>query len=95
MNLMEKRGVHAFFSGLVQGIGFRFTARSLAQRHNIKGEVSNLPDGRVELIAEGDNKDLAALLRELQTEFGRNITGTEVQEIPVTGSYNDFQIQFY
>ncbi len=43
-----------FYSGHVQGVGFRYTAKTVAAGFEISGVVRNLSDGRVELIAEGD-----------------------------------------
>ena len=42
------------YSGTVQGVGFRYTAQGLAQGFAVAGHVRNLPDGRVELLAEGE-----------------------------------------
>jgi acylphosphatase len=49
-----------FYSGNVQGVGFRYTARSVATGFEVAGSVRNLPDGRVELIAEGEKAELEA-----------------------------------
>jgi len=49
-----------FYSGRVQGVGFRYTAKTVAAGFEITGTVRNLPDGRVELIAEGDRAELEA-----------------------------------
>ncbi len=49
-----------FYSGLVQGVGFRYTAKTVAAGFEIIGTVRNLPDGRVELVAEGDRGELEA-----------------------------------
>src|SRR3954449_5410852 len=51
-----------YFSGRVQGVGFRYTVRNLAMPHNIRGYVRNLPDGRVELVMEGPDQDMDHLL---------------------------------
>jgi acylphosphatase len=48
------------YSGQVQGIGFRYTAKTVATGFEIAGVVRNLPDGRVELIAEGARGELEA-----------------------------------
>jgi acylphosphatase len=45
---------HVWYSGHVQGVGFRYTAQRLAQRYHVGGFVRNLRDGRVELVAEGE-----------------------------------------
>ena len=49
-----------FYSGLVQGVGFRYTAKTVAAGFEVAGTVRNLPDGRVELMAEGDRVELEA-----------------------------------
>jgi len=49
-----------FFAGRVQGVGFRYTAKTVAAGFEITGTIRNLPDGRVELDAEGSHAELAA-----------------------------------
>ena len=49
-----------FYSGRVQGVGFRYTAKTVAAGFEISGIVRNLSDGRVELIAEGTREELEA-----------------------------------
>jgi len=63
---MKKR-VHAFYSGKVQGVGFRFTAERIARSYRVDGWIRNVPDGRVELMAEGDEEELSRLLKEIET----------------------------
>ena len=50
-----------FYSGSVQGVGFRYTTKSVAAGFEVTGTVRNLLDGRVELIAEGVRAELEAL----------------------------------
>ncbi len=54
--------VLVYYSGRVQGVGFRATVRQVACGYDVTGMVRNLPDGRVELIAEGAKKELEAFL---------------------------------
>jgi acylphosphatase len=49
-----------FYSGHVQGVGFRYTTKTVAAGFELTGTVRNLPDGRVELIAEGERAELEA-----------------------------------
>jgi acylphosphatase len=49
-----------FYSGCVQGVGFRYTAKTVATGFEVTGIVRNLPDGRVELITEGAREELEA-----------------------------------
>jgi acylphosphatase len=48
------------YSGNVQGVGFRYTAKTVAAGFEVVGRIRNLPDGRVELIAEGLTEELNA-----------------------------------
>ena len=48
------------YSGQVQAVGFRYTVKSLATGFDLTGSIRNLPDGRVELIAEGAKDELEA-----------------------------------
>jgi acylphosphatase len=51
-----------FFTGHVQGVGFRYTALQVAKEFEVAGYVSNLADGRVQLEVEGDAGDVAAFV---------------------------------
>jgi len=55
-----RRRMTVFFSGRVQGVGFRYTTKTVATGFEITGIVKNLPDGRVELVAEGSHAELDA-----------------------------------
>ncbi|MEI7751761.1 MAG: acylphosphatase [Candidatus Omnitrophota bacterium] len=59
---MSGKRMQVFFSGTVQGVGFRFTAERLARRFPINGFVRNLEDGRVEVTAEGEETSLVEFL---------------------------------
>lgn len=52
--------MHIFYSGHVQGVGFRYTVKTVAAGFEVTGTVRNLADGRVELVAEGDKVELEA-----------------------------------
>ena len=51
------------YRGQVQGVGFRYTTLGIAKRHNVTGFVRNLPDGLVELVAEGEAAEVERFLR--------------------------------
>ena len=57
---MSRVRLQIFYSGRVQGVGFRYTVKSLVRGFEVTGAVRNLPDGRVELVAEGERDELAA-----------------------------------
>ncbi len=57
---MPRVRLHVFYAGRVQGVGFRYAAKQTAVGYEVTGTVRNLPDGRVELVAEGDQTELEA-----------------------------------
>lgn len=83
-----------FFSGLVQGVGFRFKALDLAKQHNLKGWVKNLEDGRVEILAQGLEKDLNLFLDSLNREFKPGIADCQVEESENSKDLSGFKIIF-
>lgn len=60
--------MHIFYSGNVQGVGFRYTVKSVATGFEVTGTVRNLPDGRVELVAEGAPDELKAFRQAIREE---------------------------
>lgn len=90
---MMKR-LHVFFSGNVQGVGFRFTCRDIAERFkNISGWVKNLSDGKVELVAEGEQKELMGFFKKVDEYFERYISSREVRWEKATGEFTRFEIE--
>lgn len=81
-----------FYSGQVQGVGFRFTTRQTASNFAVTGWVRNLPDGRVELLAEGEATEIAAFLTRLAETMAGCIDSTEQFDEPATGEFNSFEI---
>ncbi len=82
-----------FYSGHVQGVGFRYTVKSVAAGFEVTGAVRNLPDGRVELAAEGNREELEAFQKAIR-EAGldhfirdENITWSEA-----TNEFRRFEI---
>jgi len=57
---LKRSRLHILYAGRVQGVGFRYTAKRAALEFEITGTVKNLPDGRVELVAEGERTELEA-----------------------------------
>jgi acylphosphatase len=86
--------LHIFYSGRVQGVGFRYTAQEVAQRLGLSGWVCNRRDGRVELLAEGDEKTLNAFLTAMQNgSLGANIRNAETTWSEATGEFALFTIR--
>lgn len=81
------------FSGHVQGVGFRYTARHCAARREVTGYVRNLPDGRVELVVEGPDAEMDAVVEALTAEMGRNISRTTCDTSRATGEFHGFGVR--
>ena len=58
--------MQVFYSGNVQGVGFRYTVKSVATGYEITGTVRNLPDGRVQMVAEGVREELEGFRRAIR-----------------------------
>lgn len=82
----------AYFSGQVQGVGFRYTARNLAERFQVVGYVKNLPDGRVELVAEGDASELDRFHGAVLDAMGDNVKDACISDSPPTGEFTAFKV---
>lgn len=81
------------FTGRVQGVGFRATARHLAHDHDVTGHVENLEDGRVRLVAEGKPGAVRGYIDAVRAAMGSNITRVDQRESEATGDFADFHIR--
>ena len=84
---------HVYYSGRVQGVGFRYTAVRCAGGYDVSGFVRNLDDGRVELVVEGPRKDVDGLLEDIRHAMDRNIRNETCQTEEATGVYGDFSVR--
>ena len=91
---MRQTAKHIVFSGRVQGVGFRFTAFNIANRYGLTGHVRNLPDGTVEMIAQGQQENVDNCIRDIEGSFAGYISRTSDEEISTSPRYKDFQITF-
>ena len=89
------RALLARVEGIVQGVGFRYSAAHAARALGLTGYVRNLPDGSVELVAEGGDEPL----RRLEAWLQRGPPGAHVRQLqaryaPARGVYRSFTIEF-
>jgi acylphosphatase len=89
-----KKCVHVVYEGRVQGVGFRFTAQRIAADLNVSGWVKNMPDGSVEVVAEGDKKGLDIFLAEVKRALSRYISQDKSTWQEYTGEFKSFAIRF-
>jgi acylphosphatase len=66
MSAVNRRRVRVLYSGRVQGVGFRYTVKTVASGFELTGAVRNLPDGCVELFAEGAGDELQAFVQAIR-----------------------------
>jgi acylphosphatase len=84
-----------FYSGDVQGVGFRATAVSIARRHpNVRGWVRNLSDGRVELFADGPAGAVDAYLSDLREYMAEYIRSEDVFDRDADESVSGFRVTY-
>jgi len=85
--------VHVFIEGYVQGVFFRHNTQLNALKHNVRGWIRNLPDGRVEAVFEGDYTAIDKMI-----EFCRKgppaatVKNVEVKQEEWKGEFKDFRI---
>ncbi len=92
---MESARVYMRIYGIVQGVGFRFFVLMHARRLGLKGYVRNMPDGSVEVVAEGPKEALEELIKLCR----RGPPAAVVESVDVRweepkGEFEDFEIRF-
>lgn len=76
-----KKATRVHYEGRVQGVGFRWTTRSIATGFEVAGTVRNLPDGRVELCIAGEAEEVDAFLTAIREgELAGNIRNETAEE---------------
>jgi acylphosphatase len=81
-----------WFSGNVQGVGFRQTSWRIAQAHPVSGWVKNLPDGRVEMLIEGSSSACNEFLATICGRLEENIRDIEQRREYSPPSHSSFDI---
>jgi acylphosphatase len=90
---MKRHKVMNLYSGRVQGVGFRYTVRTLTHGFEVTGTVRNLEDGRVELAAEGAKEELEAFLAAIrESEVGRFIRQEQASWSEASNEFRGFEI---
>ena len=90
---MKRERLQVFYSGRVQGVGFRYSVKSLVMGFEVTGFVRNLDDGRVELMAEGTRNELEEFQTAIRNSgVGRFIRGEQVSWKEAAGEFRGFEI---
>lgn len=83
------------YSGRVQGVGFRFRTRQIAERFAVTGYVKNLPDGTVELVAQGDEGEIDRFRRSVRDDMRGLIQDEEETSVePGAEEFQRFDIAY-
>jgi len=92
---MDNKQLHVLYEGHVQGVGFRYSAQHIAQTYAVTGYVRNLADGRVEVVAEGEENEVERFIEHIKTSPLRDYIQNSVQvwRAPL-GTYKRFNIAF-
>ncbi len=85
--------MQVFYAGRVQGVGFRYQARQVASGFEVTGIVRNLPDGRVELVAEGTAAELQGFREAIRgSGLGPMIRDEQENWTEPSGEFRGFEI---
>ena len=90
---MSRHCVTILYFGQVQGVGFRYSVKRLTPSFEVTGTVRNLPDGRVELMAEGAKEELEAFLEAIRcSDVGRFIRSEQARWSGAINEFRGFEI---
>ncbi|CAN5543135.1 acylphosphatase [soil metagenome] len=84
---------HLRYSGRVQGVGFRMTAKTTADKYPVVGFVRNLPQGDVELVVQGEAEIVKDFLQDLANRIQRNVRQC-VENLESVAQYSGFEIRY-
>jgi acylphosphatase len=91
--MSEVRALHLVIGGRVQGVGFRWFARSAGRELGLRGRVHNLPDGRVEVRVAGDPERLVTFLERMRIgPSAARVTDIEEKELLPVPAWEGFEI---
>jgi acylphosphatase len=85
--------LQAIVKGNVQGVGFRATVKSLADQLHLVGFTCNLPNGDVEICAQGEKERLEELLLRLQQKYKSQIHHVDRRYLSIEQSFSSFSIR--
>lgn len=94
VNASSSQRQEVFFTGNVQGVGFRYTAQRVAAGYAVTGFVRNLRDGRVQIVLEGQAQQIDSFLASLQARMRGYVRNMTASEVASTGEFSSFEIRY-
>ncbi|MFA5142725.1 MAG: acylphosphatase [Candidatus Omnitrophota bacterium] len=91
---LTNKHLHLYYSGSVQGVGFRYMAERTADSLKLTGWVRNISDGRVEIVCEGPDADLQTFIRKMDEMFKGYIRDVDMEWNGFTGEFSGFDVRF-
>jgi len=92
--MKDLQRAHITYSGNVQGVGFRFTARDVAARMGVSGFARNLGSGDVEVVCEGTGEQVRSFVRDLGESMREYIADSKIDTSLAVGEFTSFEIRF-
>jgi acylphosphatase len=91
---MAQKAKHIIVHGRVQGVGFRYFVRHVANHLGLTGNVRNCPDSTVEIVVEGTSGKIADFINEVEKGPAlARVDSVNIADIPVRGDYGSFSIE--
>lgn len=91
--MVEVHHETAFFSGRVQGVGFRYSTLQVAKEFEVAGYVMNLPDGRVHVEVEGQPAEVHAFIAAVEERMHGYIRKVEKKSDRRVSQFSGFSIK--
>jgi len=92
---MNPQRITVRYEGRVQGVCFRFTAIELARDFEVTGYVKNLPNGSVEVVAEGAEEEVMGLVNAIRlSPLSRGITDEKIRRSAASGEFETFTVRY-
>ncbi len=82
-----------YFSGRVQGVGFRFTANEIAKRFDVTGTVENCEDGRVKIVIEAKSEEIDCFIEALKATMPGKIKQMDRFESEPSHEFENFSVR--